>query len=102
MITTHHTPGPWNKDAAGDIWGGQATELCGRQCFPKVATVAGYMSQGDEARANAALIAAAPALLEAVQTAAAYLRHHHPADKRVELFIASELQPAIDRATKAG
>ena len=59
---TQHTPGPWNNDT--HPWDVLAD---GKRTTP-IATVHVEVDGGNEARANARLIAAAPELLEALKS----------------------------------
>lgn len=72
-MSTKHTPGPWHADAAGQITAqaDASLPLLDYQVALTVAPVAG--TKGREIReANARLIAAAPELLEALQSIAEY------------------------------
>jgi len=60
-----HTPGPWDYAGPSDI-GRDSYSIYGSG---PLAYTAGPADYGDAAEANARLIAAAPALLEAIETA---------------------------------
>lgn len=64
-----HTPGPWRQEYDGSICMGRAVVLPLRNCAPDGAPLS-------EFHANAALIAAAPDLLQAVRDLYAELLEH--------------------------
>lgn len=67
MSTSKHTPGPWLVDAIGNVWADRDTKICDMREQPKQAEC--YRKKSDaEHEANARLIAAAPELLEALET----------------------------------
>lgn len=71
MSARHHTPGPWNRGYGQNVYQGEHADPTGRQrliatCEPSSRTEADW----EETWANATLIAAAPALLEAAKRAA--------------------------------
>lgn len=75
-MTTKHTPGPWFLDGNGKIWRRPPSELYERGGgvagdHPVAQAFRGHSSweQGFPVEANARLIAAAPELLEALQSA---------------------------------
>lgn len=72
-MTTQHTPGPWQYDEIGIIYSGDCAELCARHSNDHV--VALLM---DACPDDARLIAAAPALLEALMEAADLIETHFP------------------------
>lgn len=72
MTNTKHTPGPWHRNIKParkypTIWSGRNTH---------VAYVEGGTLSDDEIEANINLIAAAPDLLEALESVVAYHCHH--------------------------
>lgn len=98
MITKpKYTPGPWRCDPEGKIWSESKTELiCEKVCYPKVAEVASYLSQGDsgdEGHANANLIAAAPDLLEALKDLVSQIE-----DGSWNDILTGQAEDAIDKA----
>ena len=80
----NHTPGPWRVIAPRDDYAGIDAETCGIILF-------GYKDEKDfsgirgmsaaEAVANAALIAAAPDMLEALQSVAAWNEREDACDE---------------------
>lgn len=64
---TQHTPGPWIINRALSDSGEQLLQICTRATGVSRWHLASVMRQGNETEANARLIAAAPALLEALR-----------------------------------
>ncbi len=71
-MTTHaqHTPGPWEvykrRDAMGQLTG-RLPEITGKGGLPIIADIRWNSHNEEHGMANARLIAAAPALLEALE-----------------------------------
>ncbi len=86
-----HTPGPW--EAIG--WEVHAAEE--ERCY--IGAVTSADTGGDEAFANARLIAAAPDLLEAAKAAQQWLAHGNPDNLEAVADIEQELRAAIAKAT---
>lgn len=61
-----HTPGPWNMDKYGNIKSGDTPIACGGVWLTNT-------EYSPEAKANSALITAAPELLEAAKSAVPFL-----------------------------
>ncbi len=89
-MNTKHTPGPWKYIA----WHGQHgvhdamdNDVC--ETF------------GEDAEANARLIAAAPELLEALEEIVeGAIKHQGSSDMRVTAYAMHMVRAAIDKATK--
>jgi hypothetical protein len=93
-----HTPGPWCvagtdqnlQPIVSTVKGDLELVTCWHHCIGSMET---------QAHANARLIASAPDLLEACQTALAYCEHLQSSMFGVEPTHAAELRAAIRKAT---
>lgn len=92
-MTTKHTPAPWTINKTwGTIEGPQEQEICA--IHP--ADASGRREPRATARANAALIAAAPDLLEALKAIVNHWRAHD--DAYFESDLATDALDAIRKA----
>lgn len=73
MSRTRHTPGPWEDNNAGLIYGQVSGDDDEAPFVCDVCNEPGSGEYTEQEKANAALIAAAPDLLQALQTCAHYL-----------------------------
>lgn len=106
-----HTPGPWFIHWHGDegsgyvypaMWNGRDNTPTQLALIARVSSWTGEPKYVPEARANAALIAAAPDLLDAVQRLVAMLPDHEVTDcGDVECPYCRTVQFAIDAILKA-
>ena len=101
-MTTKHTPGPWGADDNGDIYAKrngvneQIAFALYDLAYPE------HAEWGDEAKANARLIAAAPDMLDALMHLAAEVRSLGLLDvkKRFSLVVYhAAAEKAIHKAT---
>ena len=93
MSVTKHTPGPWTH-----IPGGFTIKApSDHHSFQLIASLSTGMKTRSEVEANARLIAAAPDLLEALQTIAGYL--DDTAACNSDKAMASTARAAIAKAT---
>lgn len=91
-----HTPGPWSVDKGGAIRGAKVYKYARGNNTRQLALACLHDDLGpDEREANARLIAAAPALLEACEAA---LEIMDPRGPREQLVIAAVLRSAIAAA----
>jgi hypothetical protein len=89
-MTTKHTPGPWHYEKHND---GSIT-IAPENGFG-IATMSGIY-RGEDDKPNAALIAAAPELLDALKYVIDWHRDQNTANFRLAL---SNARAAIDKAT---
>ena len=88
-----HTPGPWRQDTMSGttVWGGDKTH------GNAVAVCQGF--EREENRANAALIAAAPELLEALREALGHIEDSAEVAGQSEPFSVKDYYALIAKAT---
>ena len=105
-MTTNYTPGPWSADDNGDVYAkrnGADEQIAFALFDPSYPNPEQHADWGDEAKANARLIAAAPDLLDAVVRLAAEIKSLGLLDvkKRFSLTAYHTLaEKAIRKATK--
>jgi hypothetical protein len=98
-----HTPGPWSIDRTGERHGQRPYGISAGKRGPTPKNIVNWggvaAPASQESEANARLIASAPDLLEACQTALAYCEHLQSSMFGVEPTHAAELRAAIAKAT---
>ena len=99
-MSTKHTPAPWRIEW-GMAQGGDGHHVCDASDMGPLSIIASVHFHDDaegETKANAALIAAAPELLELLQHAVAIIKDEYPKTQLAELRVPA-MESAIRKAT---